>query len=217
MILVPVKNLSTAKQRLAALLDQPTRTALAKAMLQDVMEAIHAWRERPPVALVTSDEFAMSAAQKFGFEIIPDKENRSETDAIAMATEVCVQRRVESTLVIPADIPLVTPADLERITRSVPSDGSVLVASHDHRGSNAIWRKPADLFPLRFGSDSFQPHLAAARATRKPCVVLTLPGIGLDVDDPSDLRKLAAAAGDTHAQRFARQLDLSDLPRAASE
>jgi 2-phospho-L-lactate/phosphoenolpyruvate guanylyltransferase len=215
MILVPVKNLSQAKQRLAALLDQPTRTALAKAMLQDVLEAIHAWRERPAVALVTSDEFAASAARKFNFEVIPDKQNRSETDAIAMATKVCASRGVESTLVIPADIPLLQPAELERIARSAPLEGSVLVPSHDHRGSNAVWRKPGALFPLRFGSDSFRPHLAAARATRKPCVVLTLPGIGLDVDDASDLRKLAAAAGETAAQRFARHLDLSELPRAA--
>jgi 2-phospho-L-lactate/phosphoenolpyruvate guanylyltransferase len=217
MILVPVKNLAQAKQRLAALLDQATRTALAKAMLQDVLEAIHAWRERPPVALVTSDEFAANAARKFRFEIIPDEENRSETDAIAMATRVCARRGVESTLVIPADIPLLTPAELERIARSAPSEGSVLVPSHDHRGSNAVWRKPATLFPLRFGNDSFRPHLAAARATRKPCVVLTLPGIGLDVDGPADLRQLAAAPGDGHAQRLARQLDLSELPRAASE
>ena len=40
MILVPVKNLSSAKQRLAALFDQPTRTELAQAMLLDVLETL---------------------------------------------------------------------------------------------------------------------------------------------------------------------------------
>jgi 2-phospho-L-lactate/phosphoenolpyruvate guanylyltransferase len=217
MILIPVKNLSYAKQRLASLLDQPMRTALAKAMLQDVLEAIYACPERPTAAVVTSDEFAVSAAREFGFEIIPDRDNRSESDAIAMATEICVRRGVESTLVIPADIPLVTASELERIMRSAPVEGSVLVSSADRRGSNAIWRKPAALFPLRFGSDSFRSHLAAARATRKPCRVLTLLGVGLDVDSASDLRALAASAGNTRAQRFVRELDLSELPRAASE
>jgi 2-phospho-L-lactate/phosphoenolpyruvate guanylyltransferase len=217
MILIPVKNLSHAKQRLASLLDQATRTALAQAMLQDVLEAVYACPDRPPVALVTSDEFALRAAKKFGFEIIPDEDNRSETDAIAMATEVCVTRGAENTMVIPADIPMAKPFELERIMRSAPVEGSVLVPSANRRGSNAVWRKPAALFPLRFGSDSFRPHLAAARATRKPCVVLTLPGIGLDVDSPSDLRALAALAGNTRAQRFVRELDLSELPCAASE
>jgi 2-phospho-L-lactate guanylyltransferase len=73
------------------------------------------------------------------------------------------------------------------------------------------------LFPLRFGNDSFKPHLSAARANNQLCVVISLPGIALDVDTPSDLRDLVAAAGDTRAQRMARQWDLADLPLAASE
>lgn len=217
MILVPVKNLSNAKQRLAGLLDQPTRTALAQAMLLDVLEAIHAWPKRPPVALVTSDDFALGCARRFGFEIISDNSNRSETDAIEMATRVCEERGVRTTLVIPADIPLVQPAELEQILQSAPSEGSVLVPSADGRGTNAAWRSPARLFPLRFGNDSFRPHLASACATGKACVVLSLPGIGLDIDNPADLRQLAAAPGETHAQRFARQLDLAELPSAASQ
>ena len=43
MILVPVKSLANAKQRLASLLDQPTRTKLAQAMLFDVLETLHTW------------------------------------------------------------------------------------------------------------------------------------------------------------------------------
>jgi len=217
MILVPVKNVSNAKQRLAALLDQPTRTALAQAMLLDVLDAIYAWPNRPAVALVTSDDFAAGCARKFGFETIPDHANRSETDAIEMASRVCVERGAHSTLVVPADIPLLQPAELEQILQAAPSAGSVLVPSADSRGTNAAWRSPATLFPLRFGNDSFKPHLAAARAMRKPCVVLSLPGIGLDIDNPADLRQLAAMPGETRAQRFVRQLDLAELPSAASQ
>ena len=39
MILIPVKNLSSAKQRLAAVLDQSARTELAQTMLRDVVAA----------------------------------------------------------------------------------------------------------------------------------------------------------------------------------
>jgi 2-phospho-L-lactate guanylyltransferase (CobY/MobA/RfbA family) len=48
-------------------------------------------------------------------------------------------------------------------------------------------------------------------------VVLSLPGIALDIDNPSDLRKLAEAPGETQAQRLARQWDFSDLSLAANE
>jgi 2-phospho-L-lactate guanylyltransferase len=219
MILIPVKNLAQAKQRLADVLDQPARTELAQAMLFDVLEAVASLTNRPEVALVTSDGFATGLAEQFNFEVIPDNANLGETAAIAMATQLCESRGIESTLVIPGDIPLVTAGELEQILRAAPAQGSVLVAAADGRGTNAALRRPSGLFPLRFGNDSFRPHLAAARATEKPCVVLELPGVALDVDNPSDLRQLAAARGETRTQSLVRRLELltHPLPQAAGE
>lgn len=217
MILVPVKNLSGAKQRLAALFDQSTRTELAQAMLFDVLETLGTWTDCPDVGIVTSDPFAIHLAHEFHFSVIPDDANRSETDAIEMATRFCESQGVDSTLVIPGDIPLVQSWELETILQSAPAEGSVLVRAADGRGTNAIWRRPAGLFPARFGNDSFEPHHAAAQATGKPCVALSLPGIALDVDTPADLRALAAALGETRAQRLVRQWQLADLPVAANE
>jgi 2-phospho-L-lactate guanylyltransferase len=217
MILVPVKNLSAAKQRLASLFDQPTRTELAQAMLFDVLETLGEWVERPEVGIVTSDPFAIQLAQQFRFSVIPDYNNRSQTDAIEMATRFCESQGVDSTLVIPGDIPLIQSWELAKILESAPGEGSVLVRAADGRGTNAIFRRPAGLFPARFGNDSFEPHHAAAQATGKPCVLLSLPGIALDVDNPSDLLALAAAPGETHAQRLIRQWQLDDLPLAANE
>jgi 2-phospho-L-lactate/phosphoenolpyruvate guanylyltransferase len=217
MILIPVKNLGSAKQRLAAILDQPTRSELARAMLHDVLAEIASWNERPAVALVTSDPFAMDLARQLGFEIIFDQSNAGETAAIEMATMQCIARGIDNTLVIPGDIPLVQASELEAIVQVAPSEGSVLVPAADRRGTNAAFRRPAGLFSLRFGNDSFKPHLAAARATGKPCEILSLPGIALDVDTPSDLKGLVAAPGNTRSQIMARQWDLADLPMAASE
>ncbi len=120
MILIPVKNLSTAKQRLAAVLDQPKRTELAQAMLQDVVSAIAALPNRPPCALVTGDPFATELARSHNFEIIPDPANPGETGAIEMATEFCLSRGAAFTLVIPADIPLVQARELEQIFAQAP-------------------------------------------------------------------------------------------------
>ncbi|MBA3914611.1 MAG: 2-phospho-L-lactate guanylyltransferase [Acidobacteriales bacterium] len=206
MILIPVKDLSRAKQRLGDMLDQQTRTSLAHAMLQDVCDAILAWREHPPVALVTSDSFAIAHAEKLGFEIIRDERNISETDAIEMATQLCVARGVDTSLVIPGDAPLLQPSELKQIFAAAPARGSVLVPAADGRGSNGVLRRPANLFPLRFGNDSFHPHLAAAQATGNPCVVLPLPGLALDIDSPQDLQQLADASGNTRAQALARKL-----------
>ena len=209
-ILVPVKNTSSAKQRLAAILDQPSRTALAQAMLHDVLTTLYNWPARreknsPAVAVVTSDPYAVKLAAEYDFEVIPDPENPGETGAIELATRICVERGANSTLVIPADIPLIQAGELDEILQHAPAEGSVLVPAADGRGTNAALRRPANLFPLRFGNDSFKPHHAAAQATGKPCVVLHLPGIAVDVDNPADLQQLISLPGETLAQRLARE------------
>jgi len=174
-------------------------------MLHDVLTALHRWKDRPPLALVTSDPYAVKLGGEYKFEIIPDPDNPGETGAIEMATRICVERGADNTLVIPADIPLIQAWELEEILKHAPAEGSVLVPAADGRGTNAAFRRPANLFPLRFGNDSFKPHHAAAQATGKPCVVLKLPGIAVDVDNPSDLQQLMSLPGKTRAQALARK------------
>ena len=202
MILVPVKNLANAKQRLSPALEQSIRTQLAQAMLHDVLEALSDY----DVSLVTSDSFATELASQYGFAVIRDEANRSETDAITMATEVCESRGIGTTLVIPADIPLIEAAEIRAVYDSAPVRGTVLVPSRDKRGTNAVLRRPTALFPLRFGNDSFMPHLTAAIATNASCVVLSQPGIGLDIDTPDDLEQLAISPGEKRSQVLARKL-----------
>jgi len=210
MIVIPVKNLAAAKQRLAAALEQEERAALATAMLQDVFEAVASWVRRPQVAVVTGDAEARSLARQCGFEILddPEEEEAGESAAVERATRTLEAQGATSVLVIPGDIPLVTADELEAIYAAAPEAGAVLVPSHDGRGTNAALRKPASLFPLRFGNDSFVPHRAVATATGLPLVVLTLPGIALDVDTPQDLAALVAAPGERRSQRLAREWKL---------
>src|SRR5260370_15797800 len=94
MILIPVKNLDTAKQRLASVLDQPARTALAQVMLQDVLARLREWTQRPDVAVITSDPFAVELAQSHSFEVIPRPANPGETGPSQMATRLCEARGV---------------------------------------------------------------------------------------------------------------------------
>jgi len=209
MILVPVKNFADAKQRLASILTPKERFALARAMCEDVLQALARWQGRPSVAVVTNDSFARDLAARFNFEVVAD-DNSGETSAIDMATAFCRERGAESTLVVPADIPLIDSSELQEIVDCAPHSqgGAVLVPDAAGRGTNAAWRSPGDLFPLRFGNDSFLPHLASARATGLPCVVLELPGIALDVDRPDDLRQLATASGERQSQKLVRNWKL---------
>lgn len=219
MILVPVKILADAKQRLSGVLSPEQRVALAQAMCEDVLQTLASWQDRTSsalaVAVVTTDSFVSGLAGRFKFDVIADA-NSGETSAIEMATAVCKARGARSTLVVPADIPLIDGAELQKIIESAPPDGTVLVPDAEGRGTNAALRSPGDLFPLRFGNDSFLPHQAAARATGLPCVMLRLPGIARDIDRPQDLHQLSAASGERQSQKLVRSWNLTDRVLAKS-
>jgi len=142
----------------------------------------------------------------------------AETDACVRSTlHGAFVRGYDTTLVIPGDIPLITSLELARVLDAAPDEGVVIVPAYDRRGSNCVLRRPANLIPLRFGNDSFLPHCEAVRKTGKPLVILEMPGIGLDIDQPHELQMLYARGGDTHAQRLLRAWGFSAPPTQAWE
>lgn len=203
-LLIPIKDLANAKQRLAGELNRAQRSQLAEAMMRDVLGAASGVLGRIDVALVTGDPRAQELARQFGFKIIDDIRNESETAAIEMATEWCEQQGYDTTIVIPGDIPLITSDELQRVLDAAPPEGAVFVPAYDRRGSNCILRRPASLIPLHFGNDSFLPHCDAMQKTGKSLVILELPGIGLDIDNPHELDYLMMRDGDTNSQRLLR-------------
>ena len=216
-LLIPVKNLSNAKQRLGEALDQEHRSLLAEAMLRDVLTAAAGVADRLDLYLVTDDAQARRLRAEFGFGVIEDTRNESETAAIEMATAWSEERGYDTTVVLPGDVPLTTSAELHRVLDSATEEGAVFVPAYDRRGSNCILRRPASIIPLRFGDDSFLPHCEAMKKTGKPLVILELPGIGLDIDNPHELGLLLGRAGNTHAQRLLRSWGVGSENRAPLE
>jgi 2-phospho-L-lactate guanylyltransferase len=202
MILVPVKDLRNAKQRLSPSLMPEERTALARAMAEDVFDALAPFATDPGVAVVSGDSWASQQAKARKFTIILDDAQQGETAAIEMATTFCGVLGADFSIVFPADIPLITSAEIRAVLNLMPPSGCVIVPASDNRGTNAILRRPFDLIPLRFGNDSFQPHLAAAKTTGKEVIVRNFPGIGLDVDRPDDLDALMREPIRSRAQQL---------------
>ena len=243
--LVPIKDRRGAKSRLSPYLDEVERQCLALHMLEDVLTAL-AGVTRLTAVLVSHDDEAIRLAQSLRMITIPDR-GLGETDAVQFATSWATNRCAQGTLVIPADVPLITsqeikailtaseetgigsaenPSDAERKANSkvpVPISSltehkprsTVLVPSRDGRGTNAALRCPPDLFPLRFGNDSFQPHVAQAERSGAPCKILPLPGLGLDIDEADDLRELVNRPGQTQSQRYVRSMGIADRLMAA--
>jgi 2-phospho-L-lactate guanylyltransferase len=208
---VPVKELDRAKERLAPVLPPERRRALMLAMLADVLTALAATPGLGGLTVVTVDGAARRLAARYNARIIEIGARDGHSGAVAAAARLLAAEGCASMLTVPGDVPLVTPAEITQLLAAHhPAPAFTIVPSRDERGSNAIICSPPDAVPLRFGDDSFFPHLQAAEACGIRPTVLRLPGIALDVDTPEDLAALTLVPSATRAHA------LLDPQRAAT-
>jgi 2-phospho-L-lactate guanylyltransferase len=212
MALVPVKSLDSGKTRLSPLLEAHQRAALIPAMVEDIFNALADFA-RMRVLVVTGDRRVAGMAESRGFSTLMETECISETAAIEAATRKAGELGAGGTLVVPGDIPLVQPEDFAAVLELAPPQGTLLVPAWDGRGTNAVLRRPHDLFPLRFGNDSFIPHRAAAEQTGRPCAILRNERLALDVDSPEDLFRFLEYPVPTQTRRVLESFHLGRRPR----
>src|SRR5579863_3724433 len=204
--IIPVKETQDAKQRLAPVLSAALRQELALAMLEDVLEAVTA-AGLGGVILVTIDPHAIALARRYGAETIADGARNGHTGADQAGARHLIAQGRSTMLTVPGDLPLNTAAEIERVIGAHgPAPAFTIVPAHDEQGSNAILMSPPDAVPLRFGEDSYFPHLAASRACGiEPCIV-RLPGIAFDIDNPKDLHHFAQLKSRTRAGKFLAEI-----------
>src|SRR5580692_1620611 len=160
---VPVKELDRAKERLAPVLPPERRRALMLAMLEDVLAALSATPRLGGLAVVTVDAAARRLAARYGARIIEIGARDGHSGAVAAAARLFAAEGCPGMLTVPGDIPLVTPAEITQLLAAHrPAPSLTIAPSRDERGSNAIICSPPDAVPLRFGEDSFFPHVPAA-------------------------------------------------------
>lgn len=189
---VPVKEFAAAKQRLAGWLSAEQRQTFAATMLGDVLAVLGTVRELAGILAVTCDPLARELAERVGARITTEQAREGQTAAVARAARLLAGEGVHGMLMVPGDVPLISAAEVRAVlTAHRPAPSFTIVPAHDRRGSNAVLCSPPDAVPLRFGDDSFHPHVAAARRAGIEPTILPLPGIGLDIDRPEDLARLA--------------------------
>jgi 2-phospho-L-lactate guanylyltransferase len=216
--IVPVKELDRAKERLSSLLSAELRRDLMLAMLEDVLSALAVTPGLAGLAVVTVDPAVRRLATDHGARIIETGARDGHTGAVVAGARLFAEEGHSGMLTVPGDVPLVTAAEITQLVAAHrPAPAFTIAPSRDERGSNAILCSPSDAVPLRFGEDSFFPHLRAAEACSIRPTVVRLPGIALDIDTPEDLAAFALQPTPTHARALlASNGMLEALKRAAA-
>jgi 2-phospho-L-lactate guanylyltransferase len=176
-VLVPVKAFAAAKQRLAAVLDQPARVALATAMATTVLEAAGGLR----VAVVCDDHDVRGWAEAQGAEAIWTP-GLGLNGAVEAGVAHLARRGVDRVVVAHADLPLAT--DLAWVADTA---GVTLVPDRHRDGTNVACVPAPAAFAFAYGPGSFAAHRAEARRLGLPVRLVLDPRLGWDVDVPADL------------------------------
>ena len=194
--LVPVKRLDAAKSRLREALPGDALPRLARAMLEDVLEALLAVPELDVVAVVTEDPEAARAAEAQGAEALL-LDDAGLNPSLAAGAERLASRGLDALLVVLGDVAGATPADLGTLLaagRALQPPWAVLAPSGDG-GTTALLRSPPDAFPNAFGPDSAARHREAAQRAGVTLRELSLPSLGVDLDGAEDVDAFLASSG----------------------
>ena len=186
--IVPVKPLRRGKSRLAGVLSPEERNDLNRRLLTHTLETLSAIPEIEQVLVISRDQAALSLAREHGARTVLENGAPELNVALARATIVVKNYATRGLLIVPADLPLISPEDVNAMLE-IAVDPPVVVLAPDHRrqGTNALLVCPVGLIEYDFGPGSFQRHCERALQAGARLEILELPSLALDMDMPEDL------------------------------
>lgn len=211
-VAIPVKPFAVAKGRLSGALDERRRPAFARAMLGDVLDAATRAKGIGGVLVISRDPIVRAMAGACGADAIAEPAPGSLDGAVAAAARWLERRGTRAVIVLPADVPLVTPAEIESLADAVARSGMAIQPARDGDGTNALALSPPSAIAPAFGKGSFRRHKAAARAHGIAVCTLDLAGLALDIDRAADLALFAAEPSPTRAWRYLESEGLTPPP-----
>jgi 2-phospho-L-lactate/phosphoenolpyruvate guanylyltransferase len=191
--IVPVKPLRHGKSRLAEVLSQDERADLNQRLLVHTLDTLGDIPEIDQVLVVSRDPAALALARDHGARTVQENGSNELNLALTRATVVARSYITGSVLILPADLPLLTPEDVRSMLDKASNPPVVVVTPDRHRlGTNALLISPVGLIEYEFGPGSFQRHCQRALEKGARLEICELPSLALDVDLPEDLAMVGA-------------------------
>ncbi len=140
------------------------------------------------VVIVTLDPHATALGEKIGARILTEGARDGHTGSVNAGRRILAREGRGGMITIPGDIPATRAGEIDAVLSAHLAAPSFTISpAHDDLGSNAVVCSPPESVPLRFGDNSYFPHLDAARRHGIEPTVIRQPGIAMDIDHPVDL------------------------------
>lgn len=175
-------------------------------MIQDVFKSVSITSEIKEVIVVSPDVNVLNFAKTFGFRTMMEKAQVGVNNAVIKANKFCLNNGATSTLVLPSDIPLIQPNDIQKILEAKNNSASVVITpSKRMDGTNALLLSPPDIIKTSYDNSSFKEHKQNALNKKIPFVEVLIESIMLDIDIPQDIEEFMMITSNTNTYRFLSQ------------
>ncbi len=198
--IIPVKPLTRAKSRLADVLSPEERQQLTEMLFRRVLTAVKAAPQVAGVLVISRDPRALSIARDMNAHTVQESGALELNSALMRATQVVGGWRGGAVLILPADLPFITPEDVSAMSTLGQEESTVVIATDQRNdGTNAMLVRPPGMFAYAYGPGSFQRHQALAREAGATVRVYHSERLALDIDMPSDLEEYYRLSGSGQA------------------
>jgi 2-phospho-L-lactate guanylyltransferase len=205
-VIIPVKRLDDAKSRLSALLTHDERKQFCLKMLEDILRTVKSTAIIHQTVVISKAPEVFNIAKNFEATYLNESEN-GLNEAVSEAINWCIRRESTSVLILPADIPLVTSTDLDRMLALREKVAIVISPSRNGKGTNALLLTPPNVCDTFYGPYSFQRHLKEASKRKTSFCKFKSSRIALDIDTVKDLTNFISKNGSGRAASTYKFLD----------
>lgn len=186
-IIVPHRGLAAAKTRLAPVLDDGEREALARRLLDRVLRVAN--EACGDVVVITPSEALSPLVAAAGARLVV-QHGLGLNAGLEQAREEALADRIDTLLVLHGDLPNLGADDVAALLDALPGTGGVAVApDRAGTGTNGLALRPPNAIGFRFGAGSFAAHAEEARRAGVPLAEVHRPGLAFDLDTPADLAR----------------------------
>jgi 2-phospho-L-lactate guanylyltransferase len=198
---VPIKTLTSAKQRLAGTLATGARKSLAQAMFSDVLASLRRSRRIDDIAVVTADIVAEALAHGDHITVLRDERQDGQSAAALIGIRYAVASGYDRVLLVPGDTPLLDAAEVDALLDRCEADGLAVAVVPDRHGTgtNALVIAPPDAMKPSFGPNSRARHVEMATDADLAHRVEEVASLSHDVDTADDLSAMAAVLAGAHS------------------
>lgn len=188
--IIPVKDPCESKTRLSNVLSLDARKRLTLFMLEDVISTLKYSKLLTGIVVVSSSLEVLDLGRGLACETVKEgARGVGVNKAVELGVEYSGKLGAEAVLILPADIPMINPEDVDRLLLTGLSLNKpyVVISPSEDGGTNALMLSLPTPITFRFGQNSCTLHLYEAERTRSNVAIFHSKSIMLDIDDEEDI------------------------------